>query len=397
MKLTYNFVIKKSKKNKHGACPIYLRLSQGGTHKYIATGHLVKESEWNSKKKEVKDSNLKAALINSDLISLQKKITDALSELNTDQRTLTILVEKLNKKELRFKDALQKHIDELSQRGMYDDKKGIKSVGNEILNTYGEDLLLKDLTRKKIIDFRSKLTERNKSSTINRKLKRVKTLLGAYYKKSESPIDGIRPLKEAESRKERLTEAELKKVMAVELGKNTIQWHAKNFFLFSFYSGGLRFGDICRIKFSDIDTVTLNVIQSKNNKSHSVEVSDRLSKIIDHYRDRESTSSYIFPVFDKLDTDDPESERKIISSWNARVNVALKKIAQNVEINKNISMHIARHTFAQFAINNNTDIRKLSKMLGHSDLKITINYLNKITNKEIKEDLDNLFAKLNVE
>ncbi len=71
-------------------------------------------------------------------------------------------------------------------------------------------------------------------------------------------------------------------------------------------------------------------------------------------------------------------------------NDQLKEIAKLCGINKHITSHVARHTFATFALTKGVSIESVSKMLGHSNIKTTQIYA-KITNKKIGNEM-NLFA-----
>jgi site-specific recombinase XerD len=73
----------------------------------------------------------------------------------------------------------------------------------------------------------------------------------------------------------------------------------------------------------------------------------------------------------------------------------LKEIADLCKINKNLTFHLARHTFATtVTLTNGVPIESVSKMLGHSDLRTTQIYA-KVVEKKISEDMLNLQKKLN--
>ena len=72
---------------------------------------------------------------------------------------------------------------------------------------------------------------------------------------------------------------------------------------------------------------------------------------------------------------------------NQKMNAYLKEIADVCEINKDLTFHIARHTFATtITLSNGVPIETVSKMLGHTNLKTTQHYA-KILDKKISEDM----------
>jgi site-specific recombinase XerD len=72
---------------------------------------------------------------------------------------------------------------------------------------------------------------------------------------------------------------------------------------------------------------------------------------------------------------------------NQKMNAYLKEIADLCEINKDLTFHIARHTFATtITLSNGVPLETVSKMLGHTSLKTTQHYA-KILDKKISEDM----------
>ena len=84
----------------------------------------------------------------------------------------------------------------------------------------------------------------------------------------------------------------------------------------------------------------------------------------------------------------PESVFKKIS--NQKLNQNLKKLAEKCQINKNITFHLARHTFATtITLNNNIPIETVSKVLGHKKISTTQIYA-KLLEKKISSDIRSL-------
>lgn len=79
---------------------------------------------------------------------------------------------------------------------------------------------------------------------------------------------------------------------------------------------------------------------------------------------------------------------------NQKMNAYLKELADMCNINKELTFHIARHTFATtVTLTNGVPIESVSKMLGHRNLKTTQHYA-KILDRKVSEDMMNLRDKL---
>ena len=75
---------------------------------------------------------------------------------------------------------------------------------------------------------------------------------------------------------------------------------------------------------------------------------------------------------------------------NQKTNEYLKEIATSCGIDKDISFHMARHTFATLTLSKGVPIESVSRMLGHKNIKTTQIYA-RITNKKIEEDMAKFF------
>ena len=79
---------------------------------------------------------------------------------------------------------------------------------------------------------------------------------------------------------------------------------------------------------------------------------------------------------------------------NQKMNAYLKEIADLCEISKELTFHIARHTFATIVtLSNGVPIESVSKMLGHKSIKTTQHYA-KILDKKVSEDMEVLKSML---
>jgi site-specific recombinase XerD len=81
---------------------------------------------------------------------------------------------------------------------------------------------------------------------------------------------------------------------------------------------------------------------------------------------------------------------------NQKMNAYLKEIAAICNINKELTFHIARHTFATtVTLTNGVPIESVSKMLGHKNLRTTQHYA-KVLDRKVSEDMKILKDKFTV-
>lgn len=74
---------------------------------------------------------------------------------------------------------------------------------------------------------------------------------------------------------------------------------------------------------------------------------------------------------------------------NQQYNLQLKVLASFAKLDKSLTSHMGRHTFAVFVLNHGVSIENLAKMMGHSDIKTTQIYAQ-VLNSEVEREFDRL-------
>ena len=149
------------------------------------------------------------------------------------------------------------------------------------------------------------------------------------------------------------------------------------------YSSGLRVSELINLELSDID-LNNNYVRcfGKGSKERIVPVGEYSSKYlsiyINEYRDSMKKGYYTEKIF--LNNHGKEMTRQGFFK-------IIKKIAKDKDINKNITPHMLRHSFATHLLNNGADLRRIQEMLGHSSISTTQIYTN-VTNDILKENYD---------
>ena len=159
--------------------------------------------------------------------------------------------------------------------------------------------------------------------------------------------------------------------------------HVRDIFLFSCYTG-LAYIDVCKLRRTDITTGIdggqwIMSTRQKTESATRLPLLPPALRIMAKYEDDPKCciKGLVLPVL-----------------TNQKMNSYLKEIADGCRINKNLTFHIARHTFATtVTLSNGVPIETVSKMLGHKSLKQTQHYA-KIVDLKISEDMNLLKAKL---
>ncbi len=231
-----------------------------------------------------------------------------------------------------------------------------------------------------------------------------------YITPDKNPFFGFKYDKSVSTIKEKLNEAEIELIENLDLIENSLIWHCRNYFLFSFYLAGIRAGDLIQLRWRNITSEgRLEYRMSKTSKDRNIKLHEKANQILQYYYSESAKpTDYIFPLLDnnapyaKAITEEqkatlpPELIVKLndqTNSKNSLINKYLNKIAKQAGIEKHISMHIARHSFAKIAKDNNVDNNHLKNLLGHSNIKITEAYMGNFETAETDTVMASIFKK----
>ena len=151
--------------------------------------------------------------------------------------------------------------------------------------------------------------------------------------------------------------------------------HAKNLFhrtmLLTLYGAGLRRSELCQLKVRDIDSqrMVLRVEQGKGGRDREVPLSPTLLTALREYYRWMRPQTYLFPGTRHGWRADAPITSKVI--WEA-VHLAARKAG----IDKRVTPHTLRHSYATHLLEAGTDLRTIQLLLGHADLSHTTVYLH---------------------
>jgi len=181
---------------------------------------------------------------------------------------------------------------------------------------------------------------------------------------------------------------EVEQIELLELEPDTSIWHTQNVWLFAFYFAGIRISDAIKLKWSDFKDGRLFYVMNKNEKPLSLKVSEKAEAILEYYKkEKEDNNGFIFPFLKDVNESDTEDVFRKTRNATKLLNKYLKRIGGICEIDKNLSNHIARHSFGNIA-GNKIHPRMLQKLYRHSDLKTTLIYQANFIHEEADDALE---------
>jgi integrase/recombinase XerD len=153
------------------------------------------------------------------------------------------------------------------------------------------------------------------------------------------------------------------------------------------YGAGLRAAEVISLKVSDIDSkrMIIRVEQGKGRKDRNVMLAASLLDLLRAWWKAARPRGWLFPGRDPVQ---PITTRQL--------NRACHAAAQMAEINKRVSLHTLRHSFATHLLEQNTDIRVIQVLLGHAKLENTALYTRVATKtiQQVMSPLEHIALKL---
>lgn len=177
---------------------------------------------------------------------------------------------------------------------------------------------------------------------------------------------------------------DIKKIKSINLKSYPKLDFARDLFMFSFYTRGMSFIDIVSLKKSNIQDGMISYQRRKTGKLIHIKLEKDIKRIIEKYV--RADSDYIFPIA-TCKADEYAKERNCLEYTNK----SLKELAVYCGIDANLTMYVARHSWASIAQNvANVPLSVISKSMGHSSEKVTQVYLASFGNKEIDKANENI-------
>jgi len=406
-------VLATHKKNKKGLCPIYLRIADTNSTKYISLKESISPSHWNENKSSVRKSHPRHDELNNLILKKTSYLNSLKTKLKTDGKPYnpSILKRRYNElnsqrketenvKEANFFDYADKVIESFENQGKLFTYKRYKSTFKKLRAYCDNNLPYSKITVRLLRDYETHLIKehKNSASTVETNFSAIRAILYKaidedLFPQEKNPFFKFSPSPSTNSANKKLSLDEIQRIENLELDRGTVIWNTRNYFLFSFYCAGIRFGDMAKMKNRNIINGRLKYTMSKTGTNKNVKLMPKALEILELYDKTDDPDEYLFPILDtSKKLDDIKVLHNDIASKNALINSYLKKIGKRVETETKISFHMARHSFADLARSKGWSIYDISKALGHKNIKVTERYLKKFDHEGLDSKMDSLFS-----
>ena len=394
------FYINRSKQKRNGECPVMLRITLNGRSVAVSLKRSINAQIWEPAAGLAKGKTPEAVSMNSyidavrvrayekhnALLTSRDEVTpemlrDALLNINSAKgKTLIEIWEEYNQqlKELIGKETSYANFQKYNTCLRY---------MKEFLVRFNksEDIPVKLIDRHLVSKFEHylKIDKNCQYNTTIKYMQNFKKIIKRAQHNgwlNHDPFSSIKlTLKEVD--RPYLNEEELQTVMNKEFKIERLA-QVRDMFVFACFTG-LAYIDVHKLKHSEVERsgngkLWIRTKRQKTGVRANIPLLDTAQQIIDKYASRnEGHNETVLPVIS-----------------NQKMNAYLKEIADLCGIDKCLSFHIARHTFATtVTLMNGVPIESVSKMLGHKNLRSTQHYA-RVVDQKVGEDMEQLALKL---
>lgn len=401
-KISILFYVKSSKASKNGLLPIYQRITINGTRIELSTSKFVEKSKWNTSSGKIKGNSEEARLLNSYLDVLKTKAYETEKwmvnnneeiDAKTFKNKLLGIEEKQRKLIIIFEDHNNRMKDLAGKEFSINTYKKYETALNHTKEFLKHQYSMNDISIKQIdiafindFDFYLRNTKNcNNNSTI-KYIRNFGKIVKQCYVNGWIEKDPFLSYKGKVKETERtyLIEDEIESLLNKDFKIKRLEL-VRDMFIFSCFTG-LAYIDVFNLTKSNIvigidGAKWISTHRQKTDSASKIPILPVTQMIIDKYENHPQCIN---------------QERLLPILSNQKMNAYLKEMADICKIEKELTFHIARHTFATtVTLTNGVPIESVSKMLGHKNLRTTQHYA-KVLDRKVSEDMKILKDKFNV-
>jgi site-specific recombinase XerD len=376
--------------------PIMLQIIKDGRVKLIYTGISCLENDWSGTELKKTHSNYQKR--NLILANIKSKALKIIDEFVSDEMDFTLIDfaakfkgDKINSR-ITVYEHFQTTIALMNTSGRTGNSRSYKDTCNSFFNFHQDkDLSFKKLNVSLLEKYEAHLRGRNnQDSGIAFRMRSIRAIYNSairngIVKAEYYPFDKYKISKlKGKGQKRALSRTEIKKILDVDLSERPDLIDTKNYFIFSYFSRGINFVDMMKLKKENIQGKNIEYIRSKTKGRFVIKIMPPVQKVLEYYSSNNSMTDYIFPILLKNELTPIQIENrkhKTLSKFNKN----LKELAKLAGVNKNVTSYVIRHSYATNLKQLGVATDLISESMGHSNLDITNSYLKGFENDEIDD------------
>lgn len=391
-----SYYLRSNYKNKGGKCPVMIRISLNGKMCNVGSSGLsIIPEQWSTKFSRMKGKTSEALIFNNQLDGISNSLNNLFSKVKDDEFITTEKIKSLfihgSQTSMTFIELFEKFNSDFAL--LVNKTKSPATLAKyERTKKYfilflkkrytRNDISLNDINYTVLCDFELFLkTDLNCShNTTAKYLKYIKTIIILAQKKGLINYDPFLNYNISLKKVDRgyLTSEEVKLLLRKKIDIQRLEI-VRDVFVFSCFTG-LSYIDVYNLTIENIHEINsqkwIVINRQKTNVQSNVLLLEIPLQIIDKYKGK-TKNNKLLPILS-----------------NQKMNSYLKEIADICKIKKNLTYHLARHTFATtITLEKGVPIESVSKMLGHTNIKTTQIYA-RVTKQKIENDMKNLSSQL---
>ncbi|WP_295673179.1 site-specific integrase [uncultured Mucilaginibacter sp.] len=391
-------IFRNDKKNHENKSPLYIRIIKNRKAQFLSLGIYLNEDEWDDKKLKVKSRHPNSARLNS---FIAQKVAEA------EDMSLMLAGKDINVTSAKIKNKIKgralgsftaygnAYRDSLLKSGHIGTYIKVKASLSKLDQfAGGRELQFEEIDTDFLKRYEKYLTDtlNNAVNTVHGSFRTIRKLFNDATRESliepeHNPFFRYK-LKLEKTTKIYLTDTEIAKIEKLQLPPGSKMEHHRLLFVFACYAAGIRVSDLLQLQWRDFNGTHLSIVTQKTTEHITIPLPSKAIGIIEKYKSEALVSNdYIFPFLKSGHQYTPLQLNRAISSCTAYLNRDLKDIAGKAEIDKHISMHTSRHSWATRALRKGMRIEYVSALMGHSSIKTTQVYA-KIVNAELDKAME---------
>lgn len=380
-----------TRREKMGGYPVKIRVCYNRKQKYYPTGKALSVEEW-----EMLPTTRSRVLVEireeiEASFSLIRGIVKALTDegnFSFDGLNLRLCGASTN----TINSAMRSRVEQMRKEERYGNMQIIQCALNTFERFAGNHIPYSEITPIWLRRYEQYERKRGLSqTTISIHLRQLRVVFNdgvklGIIKPSADPFRRFQ-IQCGEGRKLALTLQQIK--MLVDYSGNKTLEKYRDYWLFIYLCNGINIADLIRLKYSNIHNGEICFVRQKTRRTTKTVkeiravITPQMQEIIEKRGNKYAPNAYIFPILKGKETELEKDNR--CTAFVTLINLYTKKLGRLLGIG-DITTYTARHSFATVLKRSGANIAYISESLGHSNLKITENYLASFEREEREQN-----------